>query len=536
MKGFLFLPFAFLAPGLLQAQSFSWAKQLSNVTSVHSICTDLQGNVLLGGTFEGGMDCDPGPGIFNITSGLNIYGTFLVKLNSAGSFIWGKNAGLAFGGSGGAMTMDPAGNSYIAGGLTINVNKSDTAGNTIWAHTIAGATVNDNGEISAISYDPAGFILLTGIFYGTIDFDPGPGTFNMSCQLGGTPNMFILKLDTAGNFVWARQLTGQTTAVRARGITVDAFGNVYSTGQFNDTVDFDPGPATYQLAGSSPSNGALDMYISSLDNAGNFRWATRVGTTADDGGNAIVINSAGMLYIPGFRFSPVAPYNWMLIVKADTMGNIVWNKTIAGIGGAAVAIGVQDDLFLAGGFKGTIDFDPGTSVANMQSTGDGSVFILQLDSAGNYKTVKQSTGIDSSSAFATALHIDPAGSIFSSGLFTRTVDFNPGPAVYNMSTTLLFPGWYATDLFVQKWNPWSSSVPGISLKNGISIYPNPVRDIVSISTIINELGTVEVYDALGKKVLSTYCSSPKVSIKMTHLSAGVYFFRTAAAYYKVIKN
>src|SRR5205085_161711 len=96
----------------------------------------------------------------------------------------------------------------------------------------------------------------------TVDFDPGPGVFNITVY-GPTfdSDDFILKLDSAGNFVWAKRMGG-TDSEWANKILLDAAGNVYSTGFFSsNTADFDPGPATYNLNCA----GGLDVFISKLD-------------------------------------------------------------------------------------------------------------------------------------------------------------------------------------------------------------------------------------------------------------------------------
>ena len=65
---------------------------------------------------------------------------------------------------------------------------------------------------------------------GTVDFDPGAGTSNLT-SFGGHRDAFVSKLDSAGNFVYARQLGG-TGLIDGEGIAVDGAGNVYTTGSF----------------------------------------------------------------------------------------------------------------------------------------------------------------------------------------------------------------------------------------------------------------------------------------------------------------
>ncbi|MCH8890811.1 MAG: hypothetical protein IH827_07025, partial [Myxococcales bacterium] len=95
-----------------------------------------------------------------------------------------------------------------------------------------------------MAVDAAGNVYTTGFFLGTADFDPGPGTFNLTSA--GSVDVFVQKLDTAGNPVWAVGMGGTGTD-QGLGVAVDGAGNVYTSGFFQGTADFDPGPGTFNL-------------------------------------------------------------------------------------------------------------------------------------------------------------------------------------------------------------------------------------------------------------------------------------------------
>ncbi|MBK8822367.1 MAG: SBBP repeat-containing protein [Anaerolineales bacterium] len=84
-----------------------------------------------------------------------------------------------------------------------------------------GGASTDSGN--GIAVDSSGNIYTTGIFQGPADFDPGAGTANLTF-LGN----FISKLDTNGNFIWAKKIGGS----EANSITLDLSNNVYTTGSF----------------------------------------------------------------------------------------------------------------------------------------------------------------------------------------------------------------------------------------------------------------------------------------------------------------
>src|SRR4029078_109702 len=140
----------------------------------------------------------------------------------------------------------------------------------------------ENVNFLGIEVDANGNLYSTGGFYSITDFDPGPGTFNLTAfgyngTSTGIQDVFVLKLDAAGNFQWVKQMGG-TQMDQAWGISLDPSGNILTTGHFEGTVDFDPGSGTYNLV----SVGSLDAFISKLDPNGNFIWAKQVGGTLID--------------------------------------------------------------------------------------------------------------------------------------------------------------------------------------------------------------------------------------------------------------
>ncbi|MGI9598937.1 MAG: SBBP repeat-containing protein, partial [Acidimicrobiales bacterium] len=81
----------------------------------------------------------------------------------------------------------------------------------------------------------------------------------------GGADAFVSRLDSAGDLVWARQLGG-TSFDEGRAVAVDVAGNVYTTGRFLGTADFDPGPDVAELT----TAGGSDVFVSKLDSAGNL--------------------------------------------------------------------------------------------------------------------------------------------------------------------------------------------------------------------------------------------------------------------------
>ncbi|HAD97589.1 MAG TPA: hypothetical protein DCG19_09290, partial [Cryomorphaceae bacterium] len=327
------------------AQTFEWVKQWGGTGGDvgYSTTIDSSQNFYITGSFYEEVDFDPGTATFNLTS-TGFSDVFISKLDPAGNFIWAKKLG---------------GTGY-------------------------------DGSRS-ITTDAFGNVYTTGFFQGTVDFDPGTATFNLTSA--GFSDAFISKLDTAGNFVWAKKWGGVEND-QAFSITTDASGNVYTTGYFQGTVDFDPATATFNLT----SAGKSDVFISKLDTAGNFVWAKKWGGVEDDQTFSITTDASGNVYTTGYfqgtvDFDPAtatfnltsAGFSDAFISKLDTAGNFMWAKRLGGAEGVqawSITTDASGNVYTTGFFRGTCDFDPGTGTFNLISAGVMDVFISKLDTAG----------------------------------------------------------------------------------------------------------------------------------------------------------
>ena len=227
---------------------------------------------------------------------------------------------------------------------------------------------------------------------GTVDFDPGAGTTTLT-SAAGSADVFVSKLDSSGNFVWAKSFGG-TSEDLGYSIAVDSSGNIYTTGYFYSTADFDPGAGT----SNRTSAGLVDVFVSKLDSSGNFVWAKSFGGTRDDVSNSIAVDSSGNVYTTGFfveivDFDPGAGTSNhtsagggdVFVSKLDSSGNFVWAKSFGGTSGdssSSIAVDSSGNIYTAGSFGGTVDFDPGAGTTTLSSAGDADVFVLKLTSAG----------------------------------------------------------------------------------------------------------------------------------------------------------
>src|SRR5262245_23319101 len=156
----------------------------------------------------------------------------------------------------------------------------------------AGSVGSDYGE--AVATDAAGNVYVAGYFTGTADFDPHP-IADASLTADGQFSGFVAKYWPGGALAWARRLGGGYTLLEDG--AVDAAGNVYATGQFYGSADFDPGPGVFTLTGAADNS--FDAFVSKLDAAGNFVWAKRLGGDSPQAGFGVTVDSAGNVYTSG---------------------------------------------------------------------------------------------------------------------------------------------------------------------------------------------------------------------------------------------
>ncbi len=378
-----------------------WAKSIGaqNYDYCYDLAVDIDGNVYATGYFQGTVDFDPGPGVTLLNAASQAI--FVTKFDASGNFVWAKSIGESGYNVGTTVAVEKeTGNIYLAGhfegtadfdpgpetfylsstagSLDGFVCKLDASGNFLWAKTFEGAAYN---TVSYLLLDSAenGAIYLTGHFEDTVDFDPGSDSFPLSSAIGSM-DAYVCKLDTAGNFIWAGQLGGLTDEddCYGRRLTLSANGNyVYLVGSFSGKIDFDPNDE--QIYGLI-AVGGTDAYICKLDAAGNFVWAGQMGDTGFDKGMAIALDP------------------------------------------------VEGGIYLTGVFQGTVDFDPGVDVFELESAGDFDIFFTKLDADGNLIWAKRMGG--SSYEYPYALVADQAGDLYMTGYFTQSCDFNPHPANY----------------------------------------------------------------------------------------------------------
>lgn len=358
------------------------------------IVADELGNVYCVGAFSNTADFDPGPAEFLKSSigGDLSSDIFILKLDVNGNFVWVKtigNSGAIWGCMGVEVTLDEDNNIYfgglISGTLDVNpgpvnttftsidaldllVEKLDNDGNFIWAKQFGGY----NQQFVEDLIINGSSLFVSGSFYSTVDFDPGPGVFNLTSA--GNSDIYFVELSLTGTFIHAGKI-GDIDSESPGGIAFDSEGNRFYTGTFIGTVDLDMEPLSDSIVTSA---GSRDCFL----------------------------------------------------IKTDSLNNLIWAKTIGDEYpqlATAICIDSLNNIILSGYFQNTFDADPGPGISNLVSAGYYDIYYLKLNNDGDFIYASSVGGPDSDGTYD--FSIDKNGDFYSAGNFSGTLDFAPGDSV-----------------------------------------------------------------------------------------------------------
>lgn len=299
-----------------------------------------------------------------------------------------------------------------------------------------------------VATDNLGNTFSTGSFSGTVDFDPNgvlPGGGDVLTSAGSL-DAYVAKYAPDNSLVWAIQMGGNASdpgTDHGRGIELDAFGNIYVTGSFRDTAQF----GSFTLT-SSP--GGKDGFVAKLSSQGTVLWVRQWGLSdvdvySGETGVSVDTDASGNVYVLGTRARSDAPDGYDFL-KFNSSGTPQWAKYISTdiqAGGSDMVVDNSGNLFIAGIFSDTVDFDPNAGTRNINDgPGAYSGFVLKLTSSGAFSWVtpfiSQSQTISGNTTYgystAQSIALDASGNVIVGGFYGNKVDFNPGNSTTNLPT------------------------------------------------------------------------------------------------------
>lgn len=353
-----------------------------------------------------------------------------------------------------AIAVDSSGNTLITGSLTTGVSpdhvnlggsnftsfgdrdifvaKYNSSGVHQWSKQFGG-TLADIGY--GIGTDSSGNVYVAGTINSAVNFGGGAVTYS------GNSDIFILKLDSSGNYVWAFGFGGTANeAVGGLAAMADGtFAITGSYGQFGTAVNFG--------GGALPLIGSADTYVAKFTNAGALLWSKSQGASGTDAGKGIAIDTSGNVFITGYfggnlnitngptrcphttTYTASGGFDGFVADYSSASGTLAWLRTFSGTGedrGFSIAAGPSGEVAVSGFF-----YQSSTPVnfggSDHASSGLGAdLFVVKYTNSGGFVWDGAfGTNVQSADTpFATG--IDAAGNVVITGNMQGPTDFGGG--------------------------------------------------------------------------------------------------------------
>lgn len=513
---------------LAQTPNWLWANSAGGGT-VYDVASDNYGNVYATGYYS---DSIMSFGTLSIASQGSDEG-FIAKYDPTGNILWAQSFGGRNQDRGTSITTDNLGNVilsgffqsdtiiiggnsffYSLGSSDIFVAKFNPSGNLIWARTYGSQSLDFNNSVVT---DRQGNVFIAGSFAGaSISF----GTTSLiNTGVVGYDDLFVAKLNSSGNELWAISQGNSIGGEVANQLAVDSIGNLFVAGAFNGNTT---SIGSYNFNNSH--SGLNDLFIEKLSPTGSQIWAKSAGSIDEDYCQGICVDSSGNIIIAGgFRNANLSldtitllnsGGNDVFIAKYDQAGNIIWAKTIGAAGNEFcenAAFDKAGNAYLTGTFN-----DPTLTIGSNTFPGTFHFYIAQFNLAGNVEWAT-TTGTNGSIG-PRGIAVDDAGSVILAGsLPSNTTYFGTIPIAH----------WGITNIFVSKFNTLTG-MNEVGNESTILLYPNPTSHQLVISYYFEKEDYIQVVDVSGKILFSKkfFATGPcTLVIDVNNWKQGLYFVR-----------
>lgn len=325
----------------------------------------------------------------------------------------------------------------------------------------------DKSQGYGVAIAPDGTVYVTGIFTGTVDLDPGPGTELYTS--GGAYDVYLCALSPHGQLIWADVIGGPGNE-ESRSVVTDADGNAYIVGEINGDFDADPGPGITTVHGL----GSFDAFVAKYAPGGSLVWAQALGGPGDDRAYDLAARPDGEVVVtgyfadtidldPGTGTANITAFNqWSdaFLASYGPQGNFLWGEGMGGMGtdsGRGVALDSLGNAVVTGRFAKTAwfgDNQPQDSLVCTGPVGDADIFLAKYDPNGQFIWAKGIGGDQENMPRGDAT--DRHGNIFVAGRTRATIDFDPGPGTAWATANGEF------DLFLAKYDPQGNYLWGFT--------------------------------------------------------------------------
>lgn len=345
---------------------------------VQAVAVDDAANVFAVGAYTG--DADLGGGFRRSAGGTD---GLIVSYAPDGTYRWDRTFGAEGDDEAKDVAIDPAGNvvatGRFAGTVDLGGGERTSEGEQsgfVVSYAPDGRHRWDRATVRSdfVATDPGGNLLLAGNFMGTRDFGGGP-RFS-----GDRSSSFVASYGPTGAYRWDR--VAHRTAIT--GFATDRQGNVTIAGIQYGTADLGGGPRTCPEAAAR----CHDVLVASYDEDGRYRWDRTFGAPDEDWATDVAVNArdevvvTGLFYGADFGGGPRAATRFWdaFVASYDAHGRYLWDMQLAGGGNdwsGAVATRGSSELVVAGVYEDSIDLGGGTRPA----AGGTDAFVVKLTCA-----------------------------------------------------------------------------------------------------------------------------------------------------------